>query len=74
MPRNVTEGGLPSSLHPTTPAVEGFGCDQTVEMCQKCFLFGLGSQIMTDPDFRRTVIIKQWKNPNGLSVAFHGGM
>lgn len=38
------------------------------------FFFGLGSQIMTDRDFRQTVIIKQWKKPNGLSVAFHGGM
>lgn len=41
---------------------------------EMCFFLGLGSQIMTDRDFTRTVIIKQWKKPNGLSVAFHGGM
>lgn len=37
------------------------------------FFFRLGSQIMTDRDFRRTVIIKQLKKPNGLSLPFHGG-
>lgn len=36
-------------------------------MCWKCCFFGLGSQIGTDRDFKRAVIIKQWKNPNALS-------